>query len=95
MPNTNGHSITRKELREELRKFATQASLDRTQESVVRLAREVGQLKARVTSIEEQMMTRKDFDQIMRVLDGLATSSRQFWAKLLVHEQRIKSLEER
>jgi hypothetical protein len=41
------------------------------------------------------MMTRKDFDRVMRVLDGLATSSRQFWAKLLVHEQRIKALENR
>ncbi|MCC6739802.1 MAG: hypothetical protein IT452_12215 [Planctomycetia bacterium] len=109
MSNTNGHSITRKELREELKKFATQEnldrtresldrtreSLDRTQESVGRLAREVGRLNSRVTAIEEQMLTRKDFDRIMKVLDGLATSSRQCWAKSLVHDQRIKALEDR
>ncbi|MEK7467508.1 MAG: hypothetical protein AAB074_08865 [Planctomycetota bacterium] len=102
MPNTNGHPITRRDLREELKKFATQESLDRTQhsldrtqESVSRVAREVGRLNARVSSIEEQMMTRKDFDKIMKALDGLATSSRQSWAKLLVHEQRIKALEDR
>jgi len=102
MPSTNGHPITRRDLRAELKKFATQesldrtqVSLDRTQESVRRLAHEVGRLNTRVSSIEEQIMTRRDFDRIMKALDGLATSSRQSWAKLLVHEQRIKALEAR
>lgn len=108
MSKSNGHPVTRKALREELKayltrsefrreskKVATQESLNRTQESVNRLARAVGDLNARVSSIEARMMTRDDFNRIMKVLDGLATASKQAWAKLVVHEQRIKALEDR
>ncbi len=107
MSQTNGHPVTREEVRQELRKelrkelgrvlkkYATQAGLERTQESVNRLARAVGDLNTRVSSLEDRMATKDDINRIMKVLDGMATHNKQCWAKLVVHEQRITALEER
>ena len=66
-----------------------------SKEDLSRLALQVTHNTAAREKIEERMATKDDFNRIISMLDRLTLTSNQCWNKLVVHDERLRTLEEK